>query len=219
MAERVMERIAPGRSLLDVGCGTGEDAWWLAEKGYVVCGIDESAQMIERATSKANRPGLSIEFLCRSLAGFAAEGRRFDAVISNFGALNCVPLATWTDLVPALLNPGGRGLVALMGDRPLPEHLRGKRGTRESEVETRVGGQAIAVHYESVASIRQALERTVRVDRVEAMGCLVPGPGFADFPRRHPVMTGILAMGEVVTRRAPWFRSRGDHTLFEFTAR
>lgn len=222
LAERVMSGIAPGGRVLDLGCGTGEDVWWLAGQGYAVLGIDESARMIEAARAKSSRPGLDIEFQCRSLEAFAAEGRRFDAVISNFGALNCVPLSLWTEIVPRLLNPGGRGLVVLMGDRPLPERLKigaAGRAARKREARVDVGSLPVTVHYEPVSTIRAALERTARVAHVEAMGCLVPGPGFADFPRRHPLITGLLAMGESVVRTAPWLRGAGDHTLFEFTAR
>jgi SAM-dependent methyltransferase len=222
LAERVMSGIAPGSRVLDIGCGTGEDAWWLAGQGYAVLGIDESPRMIEAARAKSSRPGLEIEFQCLSVEAFAAQGRKFDAVISNFGALNCVPLAQWTEIVPRLLNSGGRGFAVLMGDRPLPERLRigsGGRSSRKRQTEVAVGSSPVTVHYESASTIRAALERTARVDHVETMGCLVPGPAFADFPRRHPLITGVLAMGESVVRTAPWFRDVGDHTLFEFTAR
>jgi len=130
-------------------------------------------------------------------------------------------LAQWTEIVPRLLNPGGRGFVVVMGDRPFPERLRigsGGGTSRKRDAELQVGSSPVTVHYESVSRIRAALERTARVDHIEAMGCLVPGPGFAEFPRRHPLVTGLLAMGESVVRRAPWFRGVGDHTLFEFTA-
>lgn len=222
LAERMMSGIGPGSRVLDIGCGTGEDAWWLAGQGYSVVGIDESPRMVEAARAKSSRSGMDIEFQCRSLQVFASEGRKFDAVISNFGALNCVPLMEWTEIVPRLLNPGGRGFVVLMGDRPLPERLRTGWGTgpaRAHESPVAVGGLPVTVHYESVPTIRAALERTARVDHIEAMGCLVPGPGFAAFPRRQPLLTGLLAMGESVLRTAPWWRDAGDHTLFEFSAR
>lgn len=217
-----MRGTPPGGRVLDVGCGTGEDAWWLAGQGYGVLGIDDSPRMIETARAKALRPGLDVGFECRSLEAFAGEGRRFDAVVSNFGALNCVPLGLWTDLLPRLLNPGGHGFVVLMGDRPLPERLRmgaGRRPSRMREAEVRLNSVPVTVRYESVAAVRAALERSARVAHVESMGCLVPGPGFADFPRRHPLITGLLAMAESVVRTAPWWRAVGDHTLFEFTAR
>lgn len=221
LAERVMSQAPPPARVLDIGCGTGEDALWLARQGYVVHGIDESSGMIEMAQAKAVRSASSATFQCRSLQNLSRTDAKFDAVISNFGALNCVSLATWTDVVPRLLRPSGRAFVVLMGRSPLPESLR--RGftaaNRGRTAQVRIGSGAVTVHYEPATMVKEALARTATVDRVEAMGCLVPGPGFVGFARRHPIAVGLLAMGETVVRSAPFFRNRGDHTLFEFSAR
>ncbi len=221
LAERVMSQTPPPARVLDVGCGTGEDALWLALQGYVVHGIDESSRMIEMAKAKAVRSASSATFQCRSLQNLSQTDAKFDAVLSNFGALNCLSLATWTDIVPRLLRPAGRAFVVVMGRSPLPESLR--RGftaaNRGRTAQVRVGPGLLTVHYESAAAVKEALAKTARVDRVEAMGCLVPGPGFVRFARRHPTAVGVLAMGESLVRSAPFFKNRGDHTLFEFCAR
>lgn len=221
LAERVRtEAPAPAR-LLDIGCGTGEDGLWLAAQGYLVHGIDESPRMIEVAKSKALQFGSKATFECRSLQNFSGAAGAFDVVISNFGALNCVPLAAWTEIVPRLLTPSGRAFVVLMGRQPLPEGLR--RGFGETDrgqaAKVRVGPSSVSVRYESVAAVRAALAQTATVDGVEALGCLVPGPGYAGFARRHPLALGVLAMGESVVRSAPFFRDRGDHLRFEFRRR
>jgi len=217
-AERVMSETAPPARVLDIGCGTGEDAVWLAANGYSVHGIDESPKMIEAAKAKATASGSSATFECRSARELSTEHGRFDLVISNFGALNCLPLAHWTAIVPALLTPPGRALVALMGRRPLPEGVRrGFAGSdRGAAAEVRVGATSVSVHYESIAAVTKALAPSATVTRVEAMGCLVPGPGYRAFAEHHPILVGLLAMGEAMVRMAPFFKSRGDHTLFEF---
>ncbi len=217
VAERVMSASPPVARVLDIGCGTGEDAIWLAAQGYGVHGIDESPKMIEAATARARELGSSASFECRPAQSLSAEPARFDVVISNFGALNCVPLATWAALVPALLAPSGRAFVVLMGRRPLPEGVR--RGFASSDrghaAQVRVGSSSVNVHYDSVGAVRRALAPSATVSRVEALGCLVPGPGYEGFARRHPILLGVLAMSETLVRRAPFFKGRGDHTLFE----
>ena len=80
-----------------------------------------------------------------------------------------------------------------------------------------MGTGVVTTYYEPVSAVIASLSTRARVARAEALGCLIPGPGYADFPRRHPLVTGILAMGESVLRQAPLFRGWGDHTLFEFT--
>lgn len=221
VAERMMAMLKPRSQVLDIGCGTGEDALWFAGQGHVAHGIDASPTMVAAASAKAARTGSAATFECRSLESLRTESHRFDAVLSNFGALNCVPLAEWTGVVSDLLAPGGRGFVVLMGDRPLPEAFRsGSSSTRRRlGAPVRVGAGVVTTFYEPVSAVIASLSTRARVERVEALGCLIPGPGYTDFPRRHPLVTGLLAMGEGIVRRAPHFRDRGDHTLFEFTPR
>lgn len=212
---------APSSRILDIGCGTGEDAIWLAAQGHRIHGIDESPGMIEVARGKAARYASTATFECRPLQSLDSQSPGFDVVISNFGALNCVPLDLWTDRVKSVLTSVGRGLVVLMGPRPMPAKLR-----RPSEMESRgpvaevsVGGAPISVEYPEAHTVRRSLNRFATVDRVEALGCLVPGPQYVDFARRWPILVGLLAMAECLLRTAPRFRNRGDHTLFEFTIR
>ena len=221
VAERVTGEVRPGGRVLDIGCGTGEDAIWLAGQGYGVLGIDESPKMIEAARAKASERGSSATFECRSASSLGQEPARFDVVISNFGALNCLPLSTWAGIVPGLLTASGRAFVVLMGRRPWPEGLRNGFGVtdRGATAQVRIGASSVTVHYESSAAVRRALAPSATVSRVEALGCLVPGPGYAGFARRHPVSLGVLAAAETLMRRAPFFRDRGDHTLFEFRRR
>src|SRR3954469_20585093 len=49
-------------SVLDVGCGTGENALYLASRGHEVWGLDFVPVAIERATGKAQERGLSVHF-------------------------------------------------------------------------------------------------------------------------------------------------------------
>jgi hypothetical protein len=174
--------------------------------------------MVEAARAKARASKSTATFECGPVQDLPAEGPRFDVVISNFGALNCLPLATWVEIVPALLSPSGRGHVVLMGRRPLPEGLRrGFSASARGEVaEVRIGDSSVTVHYDSAAAVKKALATSVTVTRVEALGCLVPGPGYEAFAQDHAILVGLLAMGECALRRAPFFQGRGDHTLFEF---
>lgn len=216
-----MERARPRGTVLDVGCGTGEDAVWLAAQGFSVVGIDGSPKMIAEAAAKGIRFGSSAAFECRALEDFVASGRRFDTIVSNFGALNCVPLGIWAEALPRLMNPSGRAFVSLMGPRPLPERLRGERNAsaRTPGAEVRVGDGLVRVHYEPMSAVLRALSTSAVVEHVEALGCLVPGPGYVGFARRRPIAMGILSAGEALLRSAPFFRDRGDHTLFEFRVR
>lgn len=61
----------PHKSLLDIGCGTGELAYWLAQQGFKVTGCDLSASVIERAkTTYQDTPDLNFKVIdiCQDLA-------------------------------------------------------------------------------------------------------------------------------------------------------
>lgn len=80
----IAERL--GRSegaILDLGCGTGSHAALLARAGYVVTGVDRSADMLAIARAK----NADVEFVCADLIDFDLEGRRFDGAIMMFAVL------------------------------------------------------------------------------------------------------------------------------------
>jgi len=84
--ERVFSRFLPRRpsSILDLGCGTGNHAFVLSERGYTVTGIDSSAGMLRVARRKAHvRPGPA--FVRGDIKRFDLQGS-FDAGICMDGA-------------------------------------------------------------------------------------------------------------------------------------
>ena len=89
--------VPAGSLVLDVGCGTGEDALFLAEQGRRVHGIDVSEVMLRRLPREGRGRGIGPDRLAterRAAEDLAALGAdRFDAAYSDFGALNCADLA------------------------------------------------------------------------------------------------------------------------------
>jgi SAM-dependent methyltransferase len=67
--------------VLDVGCGTGENALYLAGLGKVVLGVDASPLAIERARAKAASRGLAADFLVADALDLARIRRRFETVL------------------------------------------------------------------------------------------------------------------------------------------
>lgn len=80
-------------NILELNCGTGEDALWLAKLGHRVFATDISQKMIEIARKKKSQNDkLDIKFGILDLKEIENYGfkEKFDLVFSNFGGLNCL---------------------------------------------------------------------------------------------------------------------------------
>jgi SAM-dependent methyltransferase len=69
--------------VLDIGCGTGENLLYLAERGFVAMGIDGAPTAIEKARAKANRRGLNAQFEVADALNLSIPTRQFDTVIDS----------------------------------------------------------------------------------------------------------------------------------------
>lgn len=70
----------PGRAL-DLGCGEGRNALWLAERGWAVTAVDFSEVAVERGRHWANRRGLEVDFRVSDVTEFDPEPESYDLVI------------------------------------------------------------------------------------------------------------------------------------------
>ncbi|HEX2779641.1 MAG TPA: methyltransferase domain-containing protein [Gemmatimonadaceae bacterium] len=120
--ERLLDlaRLAPGESVLDIGCGTGTLA--IAAKGRVgdagiVRGIDASPEMIARARKKAAKAGVDVVFETAVAESLPFPERKFDVVLSTL-MLHHLPRAVRAECareVRRVLKPGGRILAVDFG--------------------------------------------------------------------------------------------------------
>jgi SAM-dependent methyltransferase len=69
--------------VLDVGCGTGENALFLALRGFRVVGLDGAPRAIAKARAKASRRGSPAEFVVGDALKLDALKRTFDTVIDS----------------------------------------------------------------------------------------------------------------------------------------
>jgi ubiquinone/menaquinone biosynthesis C-methylase UbiE len=101
-----------GRNALDLGCGTGRHALWLAAAGATVTGVDFSEGMLAQARRK---PGAeAIRFVVHDLhlpLPFAAE---FDLVVSGLVLEHLRELGGFFAEAHRVLKPGGRAVVSAM---------------------------------------------------------------------------------------------------------
>ena len=107
-------------SVLDVGCGTGENALHMAERGHEVWGVDISGVAVERAMVKAHARRLPVVFLMADALEPEEVGRTFDTIIDCgcFHTLSDDDRVRYAASIRALTEPGGRLVInVLLGCR------------------------------------------------------------------------------------------------------
>ncbi len=121
-------------SVLDVGCGTGENALFLASRGHEVWGLDFVPIAIERAKRKVNERGLNAHFQAGDALKLDQLGRTFDTVI------DCGLFHTFTDEerplyvagLMTVLRPGGSVHILCFSDQEPPG--QGPRRVTQQEI-------------------------------------------------------------------------------------
>jgi SAM-dependent methyltransferase len=103
---REVEDLEPGRAL-DLACGEGQNAIWLASLGWDVTGVDYSEVALAKARARAEREGARVDFVCADLVEYEPAVAQFDLVIVLF--LH-IPASDRKDVLAkaaAALAPGG----------------------------------------------------------------------------------------------------------------
>jgi len=127
-------------AVLDAGCGTGENALFLASRGHEAVGIDFVPAAIERAMIKAHERGLAVDFRVGDALRLADLGRSFDTVVDSglFHTFDDDERTAWAASLAAVLRPGGRYFMLCFS-----EHEKGEGGPRrvtQAEIRATFGG-------------------------------------------------------------------------------
>jgi 2-polyprenyl-3-methyl-5-hydroxy-6-metoxy-1,4-benzoquinol methylase len=131
LEQAVAARRAPGRAL-DVGCGEGVYAAWLAQQGYSVVALDFVSAAIAAAGARAEQAGVAIQLVEGNVLDHRAP-EPYDVVLDS-GCLHHLPRnqrRAYREKLDEWLAPGGDYVLVHFADRPRvgwiprgPSHLR-----------------------------------------------------------------------------------------------
>jgi 2-polyprenyl-3-methyl-5-hydroxy-6-metoxy-1,4-benzoquinol methylase len=102
--------LEPGRAL-DLACGEGQNAIWLATLGWRVTGVDYSEVAITKARGRAERDGVDVEFVCADLVTYEPERDAFDLVVVLYLHIPACQRRGILGRAAAAIAPGGTFLL------------------------------------------------------------------------------------------------------------
>lgn len=225
----LLETFHAGDNLLELNCGTGEDALFLARHDISLLSCDASPAMIERAEQRlaAQAVPLPVVFchLPTERIRQLAPARRFDGVFSNFSGLNCIEdLTTVAASLSPLVKDGGRLLLCFSTRICLTEIVYYLAKGQRKKALRRLSGHALAtiegtsldVYYPSLNQIVRSFGPHFRLRSTSGIGVAVPPSYLEPWARKHPTIFRFLCRLESLLTRVPFLRSTGDHILLCF---
>ena len=222
------------KNVLEINCGTGEDALWLSLRGHAVIATDASSKMIEIANSKlhSEKETGSVQFIQLPFSKLKElKSQKFDLVFSNFGGLNCASpeeIKIIASEISDLLRPGGRFIAVLMGRSCVIEKfyftVKGDKqnsNRRKSllPLKAKVSSHAIDINYYKPEEFASLVKPALSVIAFRPVGLFIP-PSYLEKP--FTAIPGVSASAKILERFAaihPGWADYADHYLIDFIKR
>lgn len=216
-----------GKNVLELNCGTGEDAAWFAMQGAAVTATDLAPNMIAQAQQKLTNRGLAARTIATGFDTIAdsLRGEQFDFVFSNFGGLNCTSPEGLTHLgkqLTQLTHPGARLALVIMSNNCWWEkwyyRLKGNktaayRRQQPGSVSVSVNGTTLQVWYYSPRQLVQYLGKNFILTAQRPIGFWLPPSYMDNFFKRRKGVLRLLNWLEQRTSNWQWLANRADHYL------
>jgi ubiquinone/menaquinone biosynthesis C-methylase UbiE len=215
-----------GDRVLELNCGTGKDALFLASLGVAVIACDASARMIRKARARksAEAPKAAVDFRVLSTESLNELPAHlcFDGVFSNFSGLNCVAdIQATAQLLAGRIYPGGQLLLCMstrycawemlryLSQGDVRKAFRRCRGTAQA----RMGPYSLPVYYPTVHSLVRSFGPVFRLRSITGIGVAVPPSYMESWARGNPSIFRVCERFDRVVCVWPGFRILGDHML------
>jgi SAM-dependent methyltransferase len=218
--------VQPRSLLLDIGCGTGLDAVFLANRGYRVIAVDPSPEMVRRTQERVEQSRLEDRVAVHLLDAHQLhrlQPLQIDALYSNLGALNCELHPPTLSLCAALLRPGGHAILSTM-PRITPWEIiyfllrrgdlrRAFLRISRDPVPVPLNGHTVWTRYLSPHEVVTAFGDAFDLVSHRSLLLTAPPPYMETLWKRFPRACRRATRLDGVLGRAPLLRSAGDHSL------
>ncbi|WP_258101658.1 class I SAM-dependent methyltransferase [Marinoscillum pacificum] len=214
--------------VLELNCGTGEDARFFASKGCQVVATDVSEKMLEVAQFKNSQTAISFEVLdLNEIQNLQSEP--FDLIFSNFGGLNCIAPEAMEKLgveLPRLFNPKGHFIAVVMPSFCLWESvyylaklsLFTAFRRRKKYVIANVSGQQVKTYYYSPHVFDRLINQGGRFfrEKLKPIGLSVPPSYLENYFQKYPKILQNLSDVDNRMAKYGWQAFVSDHYLIQY---
>jgi len=222
-------------NILELNCGTGEDAIRFAEHGHFVVATDSSAEMLKIAAAKIKKLGLQkkVQTLNCDLKEMTScnFNRKFDLIFSNFGGLNCLNPDEILKLscdVLNLLKPNGRIITVIMPNFCLWESLyfiskfdfkKAFRRNTKSSLEVRIGNSSQKTWYYSPSTFAKIIKLNYIANAIKPIGIAIPPSYMEKSIGKKIKLMKFLCWLEKLMSPFPRISKFSDHFLIDLHKR
>lgn len=225
--------LEPGSKLniLELNCGTGEDAIRFAQKGHKVYATDLSNEMVKITAEKAHKHNLQ-EFVKTEVCDVKDLGscnfpNRFDLVFSNFGGLNCLnqlELKKLSKDLSQLINPQGRFIAVVMPRFCLWESMyfiskfdsqKIFRRNTPNSLQVNVGQEQVETWYYSPSTFKRIFQNQFNRLAVKPIGIAIPPSYMETRIGKNQKLMEVLQISENVLGSITSLSGVSDHFLMD----
>jgi ubiquinone/menaquinone biosynthesis C-methylase UbiE len=231
---KYLEKIIPdleGLEMLELNCGTGEDAIMFSDRGFNIIATDVSTEMLKVTQQKAEKYSMqnkiSSQYLDLDSISEMLFDKKFDLIFSNFGGLNCInpdSLQKLLDKIPSMLNPNGRFVGVIMPKFCLWESLyylakfqfkRVFRRCTSKEVIANLHGTTLRTWYYSPSQVKEWASPNFEIIKTQPVGIALP-PSYLDsfFVRKKKFLIALHKLEKKINHQS-LYSGIADHYIID----
>lgn len=215
-------------AILELNCGTGEDAMFLASKGYSITSTDVSEKMIEIAErKKAGSEIVSPDFKVLDMVEISTiiGENNYQSVVSNFGGVNCIDPNEINDMSKNLatgLSKGNKVILVVMGTGCLWDKLYyffkkgykvAKSRRRNSPIEVPVENQLVKTWFYKPSELVNLFKSDFDKIHLHPIGLFIPPSYLNNWFKNKKFILSVLVLLEKFFSYAGFMANRADHYI------
>ncbi|WP_317899331.1 class I SAM-dependent methyltransferase [Aurantibacillus circumpalustris] len=212
------------KKVLEINCGTGEDAIYIAQKVKSVLATDISSEMIREGQAKKNKNNLdNVIFEISDINELHTKlSSSFDLLFSDFGGLNCLSgeeLKKFSTNISSSISNRGHLALVIMGKKCFWENFfylwqgdkRYKRRNTKQGQKTEINGAQFLTYYHSPKEISSVFFKDFRTIKIRPIGLFVPPSYLNTYFANKPILLQALNICERIFANFALFANFADH--------